>query len=384
MNKRGFISTSIIFSFFILFTMILLTTLAVYVSNRQVIGISKNQQKDELKTYLDEDLDRITNSTNLYTNKTASQIAYILNNKIEEDNTYQETNHIYYHNSDLSNGADDESFRYSGADSEVNNFVCFNNTENICPEDNLYRIIGYFKKNNSTNYRIKLIKSTYATAAHLGTTGDYDNNNKYYWNNNSGNNANLWRESLLNKENLNNYYYNEYLTEEFANLIDNNSWIIGGNTQANIIENNARSSYSYELGSNKLKTGDSGCISTSLQSVTCSNSDLTYTSKIGLMYVTDYYFAAETSYWTYPGYNGSGNDYRLTEGHNWLNKINTEWTITRAAGYGPDIYCATKYVGRYNSNSSQYLRPVFYLKTNVTFRSGNGTSTNPFRINMGD
>ena len=77
----------------------------------------------------------------------------------------QGENSIYYHDSSLTNGAGDSSYRYSGAN--PNNYVCFGSNESTCPTDNLYRIIGVFGNN------VKLIKYDYGTTDELGTDGDY-------------------------------------------------------------------------------------------------------------------------------------------------------------------------------------------------------------------
>ena len=77
----------------------------------------------------------------------------------------QGENSIYYHDSNLTNGANDNSYRYAGSDPD--NYVCFGSDESTCPTDNLYRIIGVF------DGKVKLIKADYATSALLGTDGDY-------------------------------------------------------------------------------------------------------------------------------------------------------------------------------------------------------------------
>ena len=74
-------------------------------------------------------------------------------------------NGLYYHDADLANGAQDNSYRYSGAN--PNNYVCFGSDEETCPIDNLYRIIGVFGD------EVKLIKADYATTTQLGTNGAY-------------------------------------------------------------------------------------------------------------------------------------------------------------------------------------------------------------------
>ena len=53
------------------------------------------------------------------------------------------TGYIYYHDENLTNGAQDYSYRYAGPN--PNNFVCFGagaTTTGTCPAGNLYRIIG--------------------------------------------------------------------------------------------------------------------------------------------------------------------------------------------------------------------------------------------------
>ena len=57
----------------------------------------------------------------------------------------QGENGLYYHDSTLTNGTGDNSYRYAGAN--PNNFVCFGSDADTCPIDNLYRIIGVFGEN---------------------------------------------------------------------------------------------------------------------------------------------------------------------------------------------------------------------------------------------
>ena len=118
--------------------------------------------------------------------------------------TYSYDSTLYYHDSSLTNGAGDNSYRYAGASERVNNFVCFGSNENSCPTDNLYRIIGVFGNN------VKLIKYDYANWNLLGTDGDYQGTgNGYFWNYknntsiNNGYGSNEWGTSLFNKINLN-------------------------------------------------------------------------------------------------------------------------------------------------------------------------------------
>jgi hypothetical protein len=86
----------------------------------------------------------------------------------------QGDNSLYYHDSNLTNGAGDNSYRYAGAN--PNNFVCFGSDASPCPTDNLYRIIGVFGEGYhgvSEKQLVKLIKYDYANSNLLGTDGDY-------------------------------------------------------------------------------------------------------------------------------------------------------------------------------------------------------------------
>ena len=56
----------------------------------------------------------------------------------------QGENSLYYHNSSLTNGAGDNSYRYAGASDSVNNYICLGSDTTTCPDANLFRIIGVF------------------------------------------------------------------------------------------------------------------------------------------------------------------------------------------------------------------------------------------------
>lgn len=125
----------------------------------------------------------------------------------------------------------------------VKNFVCFGSDASICPEDNLYRIIGVF------DGKVKLIKWDYANGNLLGTNGDYASSSStdgylqydgfqttiynYYWNNKLETATNTWSLSELNTINLNTNFLNNIGTT-WANKIATTTWKVGGNTEANI------------------------------------------------------------------------------------------------------------------------------------------------------
>ena len=239
-------------------------------------------------------------------------------------------NGLYYHDADLENGAGDNSYRYAGAN--PNNYVCFGSDESTCPSDNLYRIIGVFGS------EVKLIKST--------SYGDY------VWD--SGN-SNTWSTSDI-KNTLNTTYLSS-LSETWQNKIATHTWKVGGMAWSRT--NTAKQYYNVEVGSASSSTTDS--------------------MKIGLMYVSDYGFAASNSYWTTELFNYDGG----AKNYDWLHLGSSEWTITPSSSSSTDVfYVSTN--GRLNRNSARNgfsARPVFYLNSNVSYVSGDGTQSNPFRIN---
>ena len=242
---------------------------------------------------------------------------------------------IYIHNSSLTNGAGDNSYRYAGAN--PNNFVCFGSDASPCPIDNLYRIIGVFGENyHGANGKqlVKLIKYDYMTTDELGTDGDYSQTYKewgmdstykgtygdgerigvYYWNYKAtGSATNTWSTSLLNKTNLNTNFINNIGTT-WANKIATVTWKVGGNTWANIGTKTSSVAYTNEI-TNPVTTNTT-------------DNATTYSAKIGLMYVSDYGFAASPDAWTLTmsSYNNT-----TATNNNWMYMGLYEWTISRAA-----------------------------------------------------
>mgnify|MGYP004501721171 CR=1 FL=1 len=286
----------------------------------------------------------------------------------------QGDNNIYYHDSSLTNGAGDSSYRYSGAN--PNNYVCFGSNESTCPTDNLYRIIGVFGNN------VKLIKYDYATSALLGTDGNYQGTgtpnssyykgslttiNTYYWNNSTK--KNTWSESLLNKTNLNTNFINNIGTE-WANKIATTTWKVGGNTYANIRDVIPATAYQNEI----------------VNPVTTNTTDnaTEYSAKIGLMYVSDYGFGAGPSAWTTTLYNYDGGVNGSTiRSLNWMHMGYYDWTLSRLADNSDSAFRV--YDDGHVSHNRVYLhdavRPSFNLESSITYVSGDGTQNSPIIIN---
>jgi len=117
-----------------------------------------------------------------------------------------------------------------------------------------------------------------------------------------------------------------------------------------------------------------------------SASTTTVDKKIGLMYISDYYYSASPSAWTLVGYNKSDatKDYSAAKTINWLYLGSKEWTISRVSDetFSAFIVDGSGHVFSYNVNFSNFaVRPSFNLDSTVTYVSGDGTKSNPIRIN---
>jgi len=253
----------------------------------------------------------------------------------------------------------------------VKNFVCFGSDATTCPTENLYRIIGVF------NNHVKLIKYDYAKSSLLGTDGDFSqeytsnyfsgeqgespsSNSLYYWNN-AG--TNTWSASKLNTVNLNTNFTTNIGTA-WANKIATTTWKVGGGTYANLRDAVPKTAYQYEVGSSASTT--------------------TYDAKIGLMYVSDYYYSASPSAWTLVGYNSDyTKSYASAKGENWLYGGGWDWTISRDSGFSDSAFGvgSSGIVGSNDVDGNYGVRPSFSLLSSTTYVSGSGSMSDPVRIN---
>ena len=266
------------------------------------------------------------------TTSAQTENAVLLADYIKGLYTSQGTNGLYYHTSSLANSAADNSYRYAGAN--PNNYVCFGSDAETCPEDNLYRIIGVFGD------EVKLIKAT--------------SYGSYAW---DSDNSNTWDSSTKPdiRTTLNTTYYNT-LSITWQNKIATHTWKVGG-----MVDNNsytAKQYYDVEVGSSSSSTTDS--------------------MKIGLMYVSDYGFAASNSYWKTALY-----IYESETSSNWLYLGSTEWTIARNSSNSIRAFYVDMagYVDVNIVASASAVRPSFYLTSSTTYVSGSGTSSDPILIN---
>ncbi len=268
------------------------------------------------------------------------KVLTLANYVISQYTGIQGENSLYYHDSNLANGVGDNSYRYAGASDSVNNYICLGSDAATCPDDNLFRIIGVF------GAQTKVIR-----AKSVG-------NQK--WDTSS---SNKWSSSSLNT-----YLNGTYLTSlgTLKNKIATTTWKVGGGPPGDISEVVPATAYKNEVGSSASRT--------------------IVNKKIGLMYVTDYYYSASPSAWTLVGYNSSDTtkDYRVAKTINWLYLGSYEWTISCHSGTSYSAFGVGNlgYVsGYFDVSTSSAVRPTFNLESSVKYVSGSGSMSDPVRVN---
>ena len=256
-----------------------------------------------------------------------------LSNKSESTLT-----NIFYHDSTLANGAEDNSYRYAGASTDVKNYICLGSSKESCPDESLYRIIGVFGDNNhgiKNQQLVKVIKNT--------TIGDLAWHTSQ---NNDWSNASL--NTILNST---------FITEKLFGIQDKVVevfWRVSGQDNSAVT---AKTFYTAEI----------------------TNTTKTHAAKIGLMYASDYGFATTSDYWTkkVSVYNSEARE------KDWLYFESIDWLLSPTSGssFGAwRIYDGGR-VGWDYVDNTYAVRPSFYLNQSVQYISGSGTLSDPIRIN---
>ena len=280
-------------------------------------------------------------------------------------------------------------YRYIGAN--VNNWVKFNN--------DLYRIIGVFDENShgvTGEYLVKLIAANLIGGNSWGaynssnTSGTYSNYANDWTGKATGIKANLnvlLNEYFINKTNTSStygscsnwtYYYNNtiYRTNDcsdivgygidpkYSGYIESATWYLYGSGTSQSKQN----WYLCERGGNSCTPSGP------------STGDTSVTSKIGLMYLSDYLYASGY----YASTDTTTQDYYYYGNKNWLYK-GYEWTQTPYASGADNVWYLS--YGHAYGNDSRYRpygwRPALYLKSDVKISGGFGTYNNPYILEQG-
>ncbi len=291
---------------------------------------------------------------------------------------------LYYHDGEGTYGeyeAEDNSYRFSGASSDLHNYVCFGSSASTCPEDNLYRIIGSF--NNGSGYQVKLVKDTFAPGSLLGEedeegVGEYGGNNSYWWSrtnisrtDDNGHTTvfgNIWEDTYLNTLHLNTNYLSN-IGSTWSNKISTTNWKVGG----------------FDNYSQKVKSifEDEITYTGTMGSYISLAFNYYGSSKIGLIYVSDYGYAAAPSVWN--SYNVNNYNNSAVSSVNWLKTNYSYWSITRSTDDWYSVYSILDdgRVGAWDCYFSRAkVRPTFYLKSSIKLNGVHeGTASDPIRIN---
>ena len=291
------------------------------------------------------------------------------NNIFKEDHTFDDNNTY-------------TEYRYEGTDTEVNNYVWFNNE--------LWRIIGAFPGGTPTT-----------SATSLGNRAPSTNNTvkiirndvigSFAWDKDDTNN---WTTAELNTNILNNLYLNSstgtchfhstsvtkpcsFTKNGLKNVLDyieTATWNLGATAKWNLggseINQTAEITYKTERGTTVYTSG----------------TPIVTTAKVGLMYASDYGYSVKNSSCNHSSISLYKYNTTACGGSAWMLKKGHERTVSP---YSSNAY----YVFSVDSNAivndrhayfGDDARPVLYLNSNVYYLSGTGTITDPFQIALGN
>ena len=281
-------------------------------------------------------------------------------------------------------------YRYYGP--SPNNYVCLDMEESsTCSDKHLYRIIGSIYEENESTNRLKVIKAmplTDGTTSEFSwddtssgscsniwatvTSGNYSNsltsgsqlmqllNSGAWWNGTSGSYYNY--STITTTVNFSNYK----LSDKAKSYITTSRYYLGGySTASGVITNQF---YTYERGT-----------------TTSSGNSKYWDGYVGLMYASDYGYAAGNSCFTDTGIWVYQNECKEKD---WLNfSQNHQWLMTplSSSGYVAILF-STGTIDANNSGLSGIcsvplsVRPTFYLTSTTSIISGTGTMDDPYII----
>ena len=296
--------------------------------------------------------------------KAYDKIISLWNNTDGTNNIFKET-HTFDDNTTYTE------YRYEGTDTEVNNYVWFNNE--------LWRIIGAFpggtpttsdtslgNRAPSTNNTVKIIRN--------------DVIGSFAW---DKENTNNWTTGELNTNILNNLYLNstsgtcnftttnvtkpcDFTDIGLKNVLDyieTATWNLGAGTASNV-----DTMYKTERGT----------------TVKTSGTPIVTTAKVGLMYASDYGYSVKNSSCNHSS--TSLNSYNTTAcgGSAWMLKNGYEWTLSPYSSNARSVFFvrSNARVGYYDAYRGFGARPVLYLNSNVYITRGDGSINNPFQVGL--
>ncbi len=296
--------------------------------------------------------------------KAYDKIISLWNNTDGTNNIFEET-HTFDDNTTYTE------YRYEGTDTEVNNYVWFNNE--------LWRIIGAFPGGTPTT-----------SATSLGNRAPSTNNTvkiirndvigSFAW---DKDNTNNWTTAELNTNILNNLYLNSstgtcnfYSTDgtkpcsftkiglkNVLDYIETATWNLGAGTGSN-----ADTTYKTERGT----------------TVKTSGTPIVTTAKVGLMYASDYGYSVKNSSCNHSSISLGSYNTTACGGSAWMLKNGNEWTLSPNSSYAYYVFSVidNAYVNGDLALEGIGARPVLYLNSNVYITGGDGSINNPFQVGL--
>ena len=280
-------------------------------------------------------------------------------------------------------------YRYYGPN--PNNYICLDmEGQSTCPDKHLYRIIGSIYEELEGANRLKVIKATPLTDGTTNefswdykssgsynniwatiTNGNYSNsltrgsqlmkllNSGAWWSGTSGSYYNSTTATTVN-------FTNYKLSDKAKSYITTSRYYLGGYNSSN------DDYYDNPLLTNEMYGKERGTLRYD------ENRPLYWEGMVGLMYPSDYGYAAGNSC-------VSGTElvgYSLgCMNKDWLYISNTvQWLMSlNSGGSGYVFYVYIDgWVGYDNSEFALAVRPVFYLSSSVSITDGEGTSAAPY------
>ncbi len=310
------------------------------------------------------------------------------------------TNGDLYHET---NSEEIREYRYSGP--TVNNYVTFN--------DEVWRIVGVFKDETGEEY-LKIMKNDVILASNIPT--NYKINNVDYKLKQSANDTicfynyitgtetdkNDWVNSglknYLNTEKdeseIPNYGYLHYLSSDAKSMLRMTKYYLGNAYSGWVetgdygVKEDTKQTYLHErdiascVNNTATVSNQAGCY-------IWSGNQATWEGLVSLIYPSDYGYSVNSSYWNLVLGKWDNNGYYKEEvnSSSWIinnKKDNTILLLSPTIEPGKPIYIMTinpfNFLGAVSANSQHAFYPLVTLKNDVKIISGDGTSTNPYKL----
>ena len=291
----------------------------------------------------------------------------------------------------------DKNLRYTGANPK--NYISFN--------DETWRIIGVFNNIATIDENGEEKKESLVKIVRNDSLGDYswdssESSTNRGWGVNEWSQADIMYELNCDGSGSKAYCRSDieegYLsnlttgTTTWYNSLDNtkngtydfsknikSSWVdkvakVRWNTSGTTYGASALNSYNQERSTTLISTPSDNVPRTN-----------TWEGKIALIYPSDYGYAS-TDTTCRNNMSSLTNNVFNCENENWLFNVVKQWTLSPNSGYAYRVFYVALdgVVDYFRANGAYGVRPALFLKSDVVITSGDGSSTNPYKISIGE